>query len=132
MSCIDPVAFSCTGTLEQAPPECVEPMKTDVLTNQYCGLITDTSGVFKACIAANPTAAAGYMENCRYDVCANQDNADNAKAAACGSLEAFATQCLDKGFVSDWRLVAGCRKWSYSFTPLRRSITPFSVDPIDK
>ena len=69
--------------------------------------------MFKACIASNPILANGHLENCRYDVCANQDNPTNAKAAACGSLEAFATNCLNKGFPSDWRTIAGCRKCTH-------------------
>ena len=49
-------------------------------------------------------------QNCRYDVCANQENTTNAKKAACATLEAFALECSNIGLGSDtWRMEANCR-----------------------
>ena len=102
-------------------------MSTDVLTIGYCGLITDVGNVFRQCIAKIPNMAAGHMENCVFDVCANQDNPDAAKEAACGSLEVFAIECLNAGFDVNWRDTAGCRKYTLDATC---AIFFFSMDII--
>ena len=85
-------------------PECVGEMATLWQTDGFCGLLSDTTGVFASCIAALGPA---YMENCEYDVC-SQDNVDNAKDAACRSLAAFNLECSNIGLGADWRAVSGC------------------------
>lgn len=47
----DPELPGCTGTDDLDAMECEEPMKTDVKTNAFCGLLTDMQGPFAPCIA---------------------------------------------------------------------------------
>ncbi|KAI0240831.1 Zonadhesin [Lamellibrachia satsuma] len=58
---------------------------------------------------ADQALAASYLENCRFDVCANMAIATSAKRAACGTLEAYSAQCSDLGYGQvDWRTAADC------------------------
>ncbi len=86
-------------------------MKSLVNTTEYCGLLIDVHGVFETCIAGEPDLAAAYYGTCQYDVCINQGDIPSAKTAACGSLSAFATECLSRGYGSvEWRSAANCRE----------------------
>ena len=40
----------CVGVVDPEPTECVEPMLSQVDTNDYCGLLQDISGPFADCI----------------------------------------------------------------------------------
>ena len=83
-----------------------------VASNDYCGLLDDTDGVFHDFIAKLADMAAAYRENCQFDVCANMDDALRAKRAACGSLEAFSALAFGRGLGQvDWRSAADCRKF---------------------
>lgn len=42
---------SCAPVDPLVNPECVEPMLSQVLTNEYCGLLNDYQGAFSACMA---------------------------------------------------------------------------------
>ena len=82
--------------------------------NTYCGLLDATDGIFRDCIRNATELAASYLENCRFDVCANMAIATSAKSAACGTLEAFSAQCSDLGYGQvDWRTAADCRKFTF-------------------
>ena len=83
-----------------------------VASNDYCGLLDDTDGVFRDFIAKLAAMAAAYRENCQFDVCANMDDALRSKRAACGSLEAFAALAFGRGLgLVDWRSAADCRRF---------------------
>ncbi|KAI0235586.1 Zonadhesin [Lamellibrachia satsuma] len=100
---------NCTTTNDTDPQECDEAEAMQVSGNTYCGLLDATDGIFRDCIRNAPALAASYLENCRFDVCANMAIATSAKSAACGTLEAFSAQCSDLGYGQvDWRTVAGC------------------------
>ena len=84
-----------------------------VASNDYCGLLDDTDGVFRDFIAKLADMAAAYRENCQFDVCANMDDALRAKRAACGSLEAFSAMAFGRGLGQvDWRSAADCRRFT--------------------
>ena len=68
------------------------------------------SNPFSVCINDAASNAQDFMENCQYDVCANQADKDLMKDAACNSLNAFAIRCQDLGILVDWRTTAGCGK----------------------
>ncbi|KAI0218724.1 hypothetical protein LSAT2_029593 [Lamellibrachia satsuma] len=105
----DPEDTECTPDENPPTPTCVEPMKSLVNTSAYCGLLLGTNNVFEACIAGEPALAVSYFGICQYDVCANQGNLEVAKKAACGSLNAFASECLARGYGSvHWRPIANC------------------------
>ena len=79
-------------------------------TAEYCGLITrDRSSPFSSCLAQYPGLLT-HADDCAFDVCANKNNTDDAKEAACGSLKALADACAHKGFEVNWRSKAKCRK----------------------
>ena len=99
--------FRCSPKELMLPlnPDCVAPMDAMVMTDAFCGLLDDPLGVFGPCMAVLNNL---YLDNCVFDVCMNQGDLDNAKAAACGSLEAFNLECSEIGLGADWRLIAGC------------------------
>ena len=109
----------CTSP-DEDPPTCDEEMAAVVQSNTYCGLIQDDSpnNPFRPCINAAGSNAEGFMENCEYDVCANQPDTDLMKEAACNSLYAFAAKCQDLGILVDWRSAAGCGK--FNIIPLHK------------
>ena len=83
-----------------------------VASNDYCGLLDDTDGVFRDFIAKLADMAAAYRENCQFDVCANMDDALRSKRAACGSLGAFAALAFGRGLgLVDWRSAADCGRF---------------------
>ena len=83
-----------------------------VASNDYCGLLDDTNGVFGNFIDKLTAMAAEYRANCEFDVCVNMDDAMLAKRMACGTLETFAAVAFDKGYGQlDWRTAAGCGKF---------------------
>lgn len=79
----------------------------------FCGLIFDPNlpnNPFKYCLNSPELDGEAFAENCLFDVCALQGDPDAMKQAACGSLEALATQCKRHSTLGDWRAVADCRK----------------------
>ena len=101
--------ISCRGN-DKDPPECDPQLREEVESNEYCGLLQDMSASkpFRACINDLKSNAVNLMENCVYDVCANQNG--DMKNAACKSLAVFATSCEDLGHIVDWRVTADCGK----------------------
>jgi len=81
-------------------------MQRDLMKDMFCGLLSDKNGVFGNCLKK---MNALWLDNCKYDVCSNQDNPKNAKEAACGSLQAFNAECSNLGASASWRTAAGCR-----------------------
>ncbi|XP_024911219.1 intestinal mucin-like protein isoform X1 [Cynoglossus semilaevis] len=59
---------------------------------EICDLLS--SSVFQSCHSVIPPGH--YVETCRNDVCKNENN-------TCASLEAYATECSQKGVCIDWR-----------------------------
>ena len=99
-------------TVTVDPPTCDEDLQPEVESNAYCGLIGDSSDVFRSCIAAADSNYAGFKDNCVYDVCAANPDTDAMHEAACKSLEVFASHCEGLGYTVDWRAAAGCGKLS--------------------
>lgn len=86
-------------------PECTGAMAVLLMTDEYCGLLGNPKGVFSGCMAQLNDL---YLENCKYDVCSNQDDPVKAKEAACRSLAAFNLECSNIGQGADYRDVAKC------------------------
>ena len=118
-ACIVPleIAFTnCTYTSVEGRSilNIVSSFPLQVSGNTYCGLLDATDGIFRDCIRNAKELAASYLENCRFDVCANMAIATSAKSAACRTLEAFSAQCSDLGYGQvDWRTAADCRKFTF-------------------
>ena len=93
---------------------CNETMAEMISTDPgLCGLIfhPDSSGnPFSFCLNNAGLNGEAFAENCLFDVCALQDDPEDMKQAACGSLEALASQCKSLNIIADWRGAADCRR----------------------
>ncbi|KAI0209188.1 hypothetical protein LSAT2_006158 [Lamellibrachia satsuma] len=103
----DPEDATCSSKelVLSTTPECTGAMAALLMTDAYCGLLDDPTGVFAACMGKLNNL---YLENCKYDVCSNQDDPLKAKEAACRSLSAFNLECSNIGLGADWRGIAEC------------------------
>ena len=91
--------------------ECSPDLEELLADNEYCGLLIhpdQPDNPFSSCFLRPGIDVPNWEENCRYDVCANQEDPDVIKQAACGTLAALAAECLNAGVPVDWREVADC------------------------
>uniref|UniRef100_A0A670JHY8 Fc fragment of IgG binding protein n=1 Tax=Podarcis muralis TaxID=64176 RepID=A0A670JHY8_PODMU len=85
-------------------PTCDESKRERYGKEDYCGLISQTSGgPFRECHAkVNPD---DFFDSCIYDVCLN----GGTKKMLCQALEAYAKTCRKSGAtIYDWRTTSGC------------------------
>nr|XP_028596464.1 IgGFc-binding protein-like [Podarcis muralis] len=85
-------------------PTCDESKRALYGKEEYCGLISKTSGgPFRECHSiVNPD---DFFDSCIYDVCLN----GGAKNILCQALEAYAKTCRKEGAtIYDWRTASGC------------------------
>ncbi|CAI5781335.1 IgGFc-binding protein-like [Podarcis lilfordi] len=85
-------------------PTCDEGKRVLYGKEEYCGLISKTSGgPFRECHSiVNPD---NFFDSCIYDVCLN----GGAKNILCQALEAYAKTCRKEGAtIYDWRTASGC------------------------
>ncbi|XP_053255665.1 IgGFc-binding protein-like [Podarcis raffonei] len=85
-------------------PTCDESKRALYGKEEYCGLISKTSGgPFRECHSTvNPD---DFFDSCIYDVCLN----GGAKNILCQALEAYAKTCRKEGAtIYDWRTASGC------------------------
>ncbi|KAK2154968.1 hypothetical protein LSH36_252g01036 [Paralvinella palmiformis] len=104
----DPDVTNCTSPTDDNRPTCDESTNKLIQTNDYCGLLSNTSGLFSSCLKESPQIGESFFESCAYDVCANEGNLTAAKEAACAILSSFATYCQSKKHVILWRTKANC------------------------
>ncbi|KAK3102092.1 hypothetical protein FSP39_008657 [Pinctada imbricata] len=78
-----------------------------VATNNYCGLLTSTSGPFKQCIADDPELASEYFESCKVDVCENEGE-PSLETIKCQTFQGYAEDCKEEGFHVKWRTSRFC------------------------
>ncbi|XP_019732999.1 zonadhesin, like [Hippocampus comes] len=94
-------------------PQCKKPNPTDPGCNEeeeslyessaYCGLLLDKNGPFAVCHPkVNPN---NYFQDCVFDLCA----LDGAKPVLCEAIEAYASECQDRGVnIGPWRNETFC------------------------
>ena len=81
--------------------------------NDLCGLVLDPdqpANPFSTCFTRPGIEVPIFGENCFFDVCANANDGDAMKEAACGTLAALAAECANAGVLVDWRGAANCRE----------------------
>ncbi|XP_056410372.1 IgGFc-binding protein-like [Hyla sarda] len=70
--------------------------------NQYCGILTQSNGPFKAC---RDKVDSIYKDNCVYDMCLN----NGYKQILCQTLKTYSDACAREGIqVEDWRNITDC------------------------
>ncbi|MEE6501524.1 hypothetical protein FKM82_004226 [Ascaphus truei] len=79
-------------------PDCTDDEKDTIVSNSFCGIITDTNGPFRHCHnVIDPTA---YFNNCVYDLCVLHLDPDSL----CDSLQSYVGSCQSHGVtVASWR-----------------------------
>ncbi|XP_075427180.1 IgGFc-binding protein-like isoform X9 [Ascaphus truei] len=79
-------------------PDCTDDEKDTIVSNSFCGIITDTNGPFRHCHnVIDPTA---YFNNCVYDLCVLHLDPDSL----CDSLQSYVDSCQSHGVtVAPWR-----------------------------
>ncbi|XP_075427173.1 IgGFc-binding protein-like isoform X2 [Ascaphus truei] len=79
-------------------PDCTDDEKDTIVSNSFCGIITDTNGPFRHCHnVIDPTA---YFNNCVYDLCVLHLDPDSL----CDSLQSYVDSCQSHGVtVASWR-----------------------------
>ena len=79
--------------------------------DELCGHVTNPeTSVFKSCFDHGGVEPDLFAESCVYDVCYNAPDEEAMKEAACGTLQALAAECANRGFPVDWRQAANCCK----------------------
>ena len=77
---------------------CEDTIKQEILSDNFCGYIKNTTGPFQECIELandiDPNIVEMFYEDCEYDVCAYWGDADGQ---VCSSLETFLAYCYDIG-----------------------------------
>jgi hypothetical protein len=96
--------FIVRTCLSPLPPDPCLPLPLSY--QQTCGLMTDTTSVFAACISTlGATSASDNYDNCILDAC--YTNGDSI----CQSLQTFVAECAAHGVqiaCSDWRTASNC------------------------
>ncbi|KAL2084474.1 hypothetical protein ACEWY4_019992 [Coilia grayii] len=84
-------------------PSCSPSQQEKFGGKEYCGLITDTNGVFAACISkVDPEM---YFNNCVFDICIN----NGITSFLCDNVENYVDACMAQGInIHRWRSVADC------------------------
>ncbi|KAM3931812.1 zonadhesin-like [Leptodactylus fuscus] len=81
---------------------CDPNLEAEYKKDTVCGIITDTSGIFKDCHAiVNPDH---FFENCVLDMCFT----DGESNALCYAVQAYAQQCMNAGVCIEWRSDTFC------------------------
>ena len=77
---------------------CEDTIKQEILSDNYCGYIKNTTGPFQECIELantnDPNIVEMFYEDCEYDVCAYWGDAEDQ---VCSALETFLAYCYDIG-----------------------------------
>ncbi|XP_077146435.1 IgGFc-binding protein-like isoform X6 [Ranitomeya variabilis] len=82
--------------------DCDVNLKAEYSKNTLCGIITDTSGIFKDCHAlVNPD---NFFNNCVLDMCFTGGESNSL----CYAVQAYAQQCSDAGECVEWRSDTFC------------------------
>ncbi|XP_051914405.1 IgGFc-binding protein-like [Hippocampus zosterae] len=84
-------------------PGCTEEEESLYESSAYCGLLLDKNGPFAVCHPkVNPN---NYFQDCVFDLCA----LDGAKPVLCEAIEAYASECQDRGVdIGPWRNETFC------------------------
>uniref|UniRef100_A0A3Q3DSF1 Zonadhesin, like n=1 Tax=Hippocampus comes TaxID=109280 RepID=A0A3Q3DSF1_HIPCM len=84
-------------------PGCNEEEESLYESSAYCGLLLDKNGPFAVCHPkVNPN---NYFQDCVFDLCA----LDGAKPVLCEAIEAYASECQDRGVnIGPWRNETFC------------------------
>ncbi|XP_013401500.1 uncharacterized protein LOC106167302, partial [Lingula anatina] len=89
--------------------ECTDSQRELVSSTNYCGLINDTSSVFRQCINSGNLDIEEIKFSCEFDVCESfAYGISAAKATASERLEGFASRCAEYGIYVKWRNAANC------------------------
>lgn len=95
----------CQGPWCQA---CSDSQKKVYEATQYCGIIADKAGPFRAC--HNIIDPAPHMEDCVYDVCQYHGH----RGSVCDAVEVYVSACQSKGVaIQSWRTETFCRKFNF-------------------
>lgn len=90
-------------------PACNDTDKQVIASSRFCGLLTDTSGLFQMCHAVLNSSS--YFDTCFYDLCELGLDSE----ALCKSLQSYADACQSLGVkIPVWRNATFCRKSTHS------------------
>ena len=94
---IDPEVKNCTDIAD------------DILGEDLCGhLFNIDTSPFKTCFERGKVDPTVFGIACTFDVCYNRDDEDAMKQAACGTFQALAAECANRGIVVYWREEMNC------------------------
>ncbi|XP_061920411.1 zonadhesin, like [Entelurus aequoreus] len=93
----------CNAKPNTTIPGCGEDEQTLYESSGYCGIILDKNGPFAVCHSkVNPNS---YFKDCVFDLC----ELDGAPSILCEAIEAYATECQDRGVpIGSWRNQTFC------------------------
>lgn len=111
---------SCPEEPNVPSPQCTSEQRALYSSEQYCGVLINTTGPFQHCQSSLPSLS--VFESCLFDLCASGDS-----QSLCQALAAYTLQCQGRGIIiRDWRNDTGCGKLTHC-TPLTLSSPGLAV-----
>ena len=105
----------CFTKIEGNLPNCTDEIKDLIATDNYCGAIQDSEGLFKSCVTAEDVDHTIAYTQCELDLCAVYNDTDLMKELSCNHVANFAQNCKNNGksIAITWRGDLNCRAYVY-------------------
>ncbi|XP_055462835.1 mucin-5B-like [Psammomys obesus] len=89
---------SCPNSKNTYEDPCSYSVENEKFAQEWCSMLTETSGVFSACHAT--VSPVPFYSNCIFDTC----NCRNSEDCMCAALSSYVFACAANGvLLSDWR-----------------------------